>query len=218
MSPTRRQIRHIRRRLRSRAARRVRGFSLVEILVALAVFALGIAGILALFGTATFIAHETIDTVKVHHLVEEIATHVQTSFREYAPVGFPYSMYGYPERWLEANNDRVPAQATQIRIPYYWPGGLEPRPDMDLTEVYVRPELPYAIHYTPLTNTIDPNSGRPQCVLATITVYWTRAGSTYTFETNRVILLPQLGVSDVDEALERANEEEPDLFGNPWSD
>ncbi len=178
----------------SRHSAAIAGFTLTEVLVALGLFTIGMVGIVALFGAAGMTARQAMDTTDASVLLDSILEDLDAHFEaRYLPVdynagGSERNVEGYPEALLTANNGAIPENPAQIAIPPGWPGFNDVQA---LTgRVSLKEPMTYTIYFEPLPNTVGPNSATPQCVLAHVTVYWTRNGKTLRLDAEKVILLP----------------------------
>lgn len=178
---------------RLRTIEGARGFTLVEILVALGVFALGITGVFALFGTATFTAQQAFDTTEAEALLDSVCAELEMIPQRYRPEDLmrPESR---PEALLRANGGEIDANRPQdIALPVNWPGAVERREAREVSGSPRRPadsrtgRMTYDIVITPLTATVDPASGLPQCSIATVTICWQRVGRAISLEREVVV-------------------------------
>lgn len=166
-----------------------RGFSLTEVLVAMGLFTVGMVGIIALFGAAGMTARQAIDTTDAAVLLDSVMEDIDAHFLvRYRPENYPTEIEGYPEALIAANNGSIPDSPGSIAIPPGWPGYS------DVQALTGRGSLAepmtYVVYFEPLPNTADPVTGRPQCVLARVIVFWTRNARSNSLRGEKIILLP----------------------------
>lgn len=172
-----------------------KGFTLIEIMVAMFVLTVGMLGVLALFLAGSAMGQDAVDMTEAATLLDSLLSDIAANYQvKYAlPSGYTR---GYPKAYLDANNGKVPENPFAARIPEGWAGtagdanhpGFSNSTNRNQTGL-LRNGVTYVIYYVPLPNTRHFYTNEIQCVLAEVTIYWLRQGQVFELDGEQVVYI-----------------------------